>query len=132
MSDQGTRPELLLANVERGQCPYCEAALGAPSTNDYRPCLGCRRQWKIDIVHGRSCCGSSRGAACRLRSVASRQSAPALAPARRSRLAMTECDWTDRRAARRHVLLTMTTERRRRLALAPGSQCRWCAGESSS
>ena len=53
MSDQRTRPELLLANVERGQCPYCEGALGDPRLNDYRPCLGCRRQWKIDIVHGR-------------------------------------------------------------------------------
>jgi hypothetical protein len=53
MSDQRTRQELLLANVDRGQCPYCEGALGDPGTNDYRPCLGCQRQWKIDIVHGR-------------------------------------------------------------------------------
>src|SRR5438132_10939944 len=104
MSDQSTRPELLLANVERGQCPYCEAALGDPSTNDYRPCLGCRRQWKIDIVHGRRY-GVSISPPGMLRefqrgrlpspSVTSRRKALALAPARRSRLAMTECESTE-------------------------------------
>jgi hypothetical protein len=52
--------------------------LADPSRNDYRPCLGCRRQWKIDIVHGRRYALSIfppgllrefRRAACRLRSV---------------------------------------------------------------
>ena len=53
MSDQRTRSEVLLASLERGLCPYCEGALGDTRSNDYRPCLQCQRQWKVDIVHGR-------------------------------------------------------------------------------
>src|SRR4030081_329019 len=108
MSDRRTRPELLLGSVELGQCPYCEGTLGNPSTNDYRPCLGCRRQWKIDVVHGRRLAVSisppgmlREFASGRLPSpFCSRRSAWAVAPTRRSRLVITECESTNIPAAR--------------------------------